>query len=292
MQDSYHSKDLIRIFFLALCVSLETPTVTHGNELQVLEKQVRSLQANAPILGNLEQREKGALSQILLQQGELFNKQKAFLKAASSFRKAKAIYPDISAIDLHIGIAYADAQRLSLARRFLKSFDDQNTDPALKLQCEQKLYQVLVAMGEESSRISLWDQAINSYHEAMNYSNSTQLTLDLIDKIQTAYFRQGTFHYSQKHYLEASRNFLKALSKNTKENLRSKIERIAGHLFLNAGKHYEKMGQLSEAKPYYTAVIDYFHEDKVVLYAKQRLDSLGSQILEERADIPEWLRVD
>ena len=126
----------------------------------------------------------------------------------------------------------------------------------------------------------------------MNYSNSTQLTLDLIDKIQTAYFRQGTFHYSQKHYLEASRNFLKALSKNTRENLRSKIERIAGHLFLNAGKHYEKLGQLSEAKPYYRAVVDYFHGDKVVLYAKQRLDSLGAQILEERANIPEWLRVD
>ena len=91
----------------------------------------------------------------------------------------------------------------------------------------------------------------------MEYSSSAQLTLDLIDKIQTAYFKQGTFHYSQKHYLEAARNFLKSLSKNTKESLRSKVERIAGHLFLNAGRHYEKQGRLNEAKPYYEAVINY-----------------------------------
>lgn len=292
MQDSDYSKNLTRAVLWTFSLILHSSGLLYCEELQRIEERISALHQVAPTLTNLEDAEQKALARLYLQKGDILMGKKSHLKAASSYRKARVLDPELPSVDLSIGIAYADGNRLALAKRFLKQFYEENQEPTLKFQCEQKLYQVLVNLGEENAKISLWDRAINSYHEAMEYSSSTRLTLDLIDRIQTAYFKQGTFHYSQKHYLEASRNFLKALSKNTRESLRSKIERIAGHLFLNAGKHYEKMGQLTEAKPYYRAVVEYFHENKVVQYAKKRLESLESQILEERSEIPAWLKVE
>jgi tetratricopeptide (TPR) repeat protein len=292
LQDSNYSKDLISSllkFFLFLSL-FSTPTI--GDDLKRIEQEITALHFVAPTLATLEEAERSSLARLYFQQGDLLARDKSFLKAASSFRKARSVEPSLPGVDMAIGLAYAEAGRLKLARRFLLHFLKSNEDPALKFQCEQKLYQVLVQLGEGHAGISLWDKAVGSYHEAMEYSTSTRHTLDLIDKIQTAYFKQGTFHYSQKHYMEAARNFLKALSKNTRESLRSKVERIAGHLFLNAGRHYEKLGRINEAKPYYQAVAEYFHGQKVVTYAKKRLESLENQILEERHDIPEWLRVE
>jgi len=252
-------------------------------------KSIDSFHAKHIDLSLISAQERESLALLYQKLGNFYAQSDEHIASITALRKARSLVPTLPSLDLRIGIVYADLGRLQSARKFLLGFYQAEPESTQAFECEQKLFSVLVQLGEKSAKISLWDKAIRFFHEAMEFSSSARHTLDLVDRIQSTYFKQGTFHYSQKHYLEAARNFLKALSKNTRESLRAKIERIAGHLFLNTGKHFEEIGRLDEARPYYEAVEIHFHSDKVVGYARQRLRSMEESVSESQAKVPEWL---
>ena len=106
----------------------------------------------------------------------------------------------------------------------LAEFLQESTSETLKFQAEQELYKICLALGEKKINYRSGLKLLNGMKKLC--SIATRNSLDLVDRIQTAYFKQGTFHYSQKHYLEAADNLRRALSKNTRESLRAKIDRL------------------------------------------------------------------
>ena len=290
MQNSLNTpnlKSFISAFLLLILIPC--PQAAPLNSLLKAIEDFHEEHRNLSLI-TVSQRE--SLARLYQKLGNYYAQSGESLHSIGALRKGRALLPSLPSVDLKIGIVYARLGRLEQARKFLLGFYQSSPESTQSFECKQKLFSVLVQMGERSAKISLWDKAVRYFHEAMEFSSSARHTLDLVDKIQSAYFKQGTFHYSQKHYLEAARNFLKALSKNTRESLRAKIERIAGHLFLNTGKHFEEIGRVDEARPYYEAVEKHFQSKKVVTYAKKRLQSLEESLSADAANVPEWLGAD
>ena len=257
--------------------------------LDSINDRIRSIRGREPILEKLTSEDVQTLSLLHRELGDFYMKQKSSLLGAIAYRKAYSLNPSRSENKLRAGLAYAHTNQLKLSYRMLAEFLQESTSETLKFQAEQELYKICLALGEKENKLSLWTQAIEWYEKAMQYSNSPRNSLDLVDRIQTAYFKQGTFHYSQKHYLEAADNLRRALSKNTRESLRAKIERLGVTLFLNAGKHFERMEEREEAIAYYTVIRDFLYKSSAVDYARQRLKALNTDKHFPMKSAPTWL---
>jgi tetratricopeptide (TPR) repeat protein len=109
--------------------------------------------------------------------------------------------------------------------------------------------------------------------------------------LQHSLFQKATYYFSQKNYLEAAHFFLDVLSEGTSPKLRAQTERVANNLFLNAGKHYEKVGEPLKAQPFYEAIVRYFKPGPAYDHAEKRLDELKS-VVEEVDKPPAWLVID
>ena len=257
--------------------------------LNSINDRIRSIRGREPILGKLTSEDIQKLALLHRELGDFYMKQKSSLLAATAYRKAYSLNSSRSENKLRAGLAYAHTNQLKLSYRMLAEFLQESSNETLKFQAEQELYKICLALGEKENKLSLWTQAIEWYEKAMQYSNSPRNSLDLVDRIQTAYFKQGTFHYSQKHYLEAADNLRRALSKNTRESLRAKIERLGVTLFLNAGKHFERMEEPEEAISYYTVIRDFLYKSSAVDFARQRLKVLTSNENIPMKSAPTWL---
>tara|TARA_B100000674_G_scaffold497966_1_gene533867 strand:+ start:1687 stop:2565 length:879 start_codon:yes stop_codon:yes gene_type:complete len=257
--------------------------------LDSINDKIRSIRGREPILGKLTPEDQNKLSILHRELGDFYMKQKSPLLGAIAYRKAYGLNPSTSEHKLRAGLAYAHTNQLVLSYKMLAEFLHESTNETLKFQAEQELYKICLGLGEKENRLSLWTQAVEWYERAMQYSNSPRDSLDLVDRIQTAYFKQGTFHYSQKHYLEAADNLRRALSKNTRESLRAKIERLGVTLFLNAGKHFERIEEREEAIAYYTVIRDFLYKSSAVDYARQRLKVLTSNENIPMKSAPTWL---
>ena len=257
--------------------------------LDSINDKIRTIRGREPILGKLTPEDQNKLSFLYRELGDFYMKQKSSLLGAIAYRKAYSLSPSTSEHKLRAGLAYAHTNQLTLGYKMLAEFLHESSNETLKFQAEQELYKICLALGEKENRLSLWTQAVEWYEKAMQYSNSPRDSLDLVDRIQTAYFKQGTFHYSQKHYLEAADNLRRALSKNTRESLRAKVERLGVTLFLNAGKHFERIEEREEAIAYYTVIRDFLYKSSAVDYARQRLKALSSNENIPMRSAPTWL---
>ena len=257
--------------------------------LDSINDRIRGIRGREPILGKLTKEDIQKLSLLHRELGDFYMQQKSPLLGAIAYRKAYNLNSSKSEYKLRAGLAYAHTNQLKLSYRMLAEFLQESTSATLKFQAEQELYKICLALGEKENKLSLWTQAIEWYEKAMQYSNSPRNSLDLVDRIQTAYFKQGTFYYSQKHYLEAADNLRRALSKNTRESLRAKIERLGVTLFLNAGKHFERMEEREEAIAYYSAIKNYLYKSSAVDYARKRLKALTDSDNIPMRSAPTWL---
>lgn len=258
-------------------------------ELKNLNYKIYMLRSKVPILEKLEPTDLVILSRLYRELGDFYMRSQSALLGAISYRKAYSLNPAESEHKLRAGLAYAHTNQLELGYQLLVEFLNESTSETLKFQAEQELYKICLTLGAKENNLSLWNQAVKWYERAMQYSNSPRNSLDLVDRIQTAYFKQGTFHYSQKHFLEAAENLRKTLNKNTRESLRSKVERLGVTLFLNAAKHFERIEDRSEAIKYYIVIRDFLYKSTAVDYARQRLKALQSEDNIPLQSAPGWL---
>lgn len=258
-------------------------------ELKKLNYKIEMLRSKEAILERLGPTDLVTLSRFYRQLGDFYMRSKSALLGAISYRKAYSLNPTESELKLRAGLAYAHTNQLELSHQLLVEFLNESNSETLKFQAEQELYKICLTLGEKENNLSLWNQAVKWYEKAMQYSTSPRNSLDLVDRIQTAYFKQGTFHYSQKHFLEAAENLRKTLNKNTRESLRSKVERLGVTLFLNAAKHFERIEDRDEAIKYYIVIRDFLYKSTAVDYARQRLKALQSEDNIPLQSAPGWL---
>lgn len=287
---------IFRLLVLSALIYIFCNTILHAAkpdrkdvELMRLQQEIDIIRGKETVLEKLEPVDLIALSKLYRDLGDFYMRSKSALLGAISYRKAHSLNPGDIELKLRAGLAYAHTNQLELSHDLLVEFLNGTTNETLKFQAEQELYKICLTLGEKENSLSLWSQAVKWYELAMQYSSSPRNSLDLVDRIQTAYFKQGTFHYSQKHYLEAADNLRKALNKNTRESLRAKVERIGVTLFLNAAKHFERIEEREEAIAYYTVIRDFLYKSSAVEYARQRLKALLSDENIPLQSAPGWL---
>ncbi|MCO4782621.1 MAG: hypothetical protein KC646_09895 [Candidatus Cloacimonetes bacterium] len=264
-----------KLFFIVL---FWASSITFCNETQI---EVQKIIKKSSILSELAPSDQVKLASLFANLGHEHRKKNKWILSVIYYRKSLALNPEDHQLILFSGMNYSKVKRYSKAiELFLQYKSVATQDSWLKI-CDQYLFDTLNLKGDQLSKTSLWDLAITSYNDALNYSNSAEKTANVLSKIHYGYFQKGSFHFSQKHYLEASKNLLKVLTPETNKSLVRKVERMASHLFLNSAKHYEKEGNHKEALKYYHSIANYFKSESGVKYSNARIKHLENLIIED-----------
>lgn len=253
-------------------------------------EQIRALKSQSPILENLPVEKKQELAELYFRQGLSYQEQGSFLEAVVAFRKSEALGGQTN-IDYYIGNAYYRLNSFERAEPFLKSFCEMASDIRFAENCRTRLFDIYGRLGEDSLQLSLFDRAIDYYRLAEKNAPDALQKKQIQTRLQQSLFQKATYYFSQKDYLESAHFFLDVLSDDTPEKLRSQTERVANNLFLNAGKHYEKVGEPLKAIPFYQGIVRYFKPGIAYDYAKKRLEELET-VAEEVDKPPSWLVID
>ncbi|MCJ8347848.1 hypothetical protein MJH12_20115 [bacterium] len=274
----------MRLQFCVLALFLNI-TLNYSNDLQI---QVQSYLKKAPILSELTKEDQISLAELFASLGHQYGKKNKWVLSVIYYRKSLALDPENSQLILFAGMNYYKLKRYDKAQELFLQYKEVSKQHSWLQICDQYLFDTLSAKAEQLSKISLWDLAIKSYEDSLQYSSSAEKTANILSKIHYAYFQKGSFHFSQKHYLEASKNLVKALTPETNKSLVHKIERMAAHLFLNSAKHYEKEGKYLESLKYYQSIVDYFKSERSILYSQKRIKAL-QEIKDDSSLDSDWI---
>jgi tetratricopeptide (TPR) repeat protein len=274
------------LFLGRLCFLLCFAFVTFAQDTE----QIRALKGLFPVLEFLPVEKKQELAGLYFRLGLSHQEQGNFLEAVVAFRKSKALGEQAN-IDYYIGNAYYRLSSFERAEPFLKSFCGTVSDIRFAENCRTRLFDIYGRLGEDSLQLSLFDRAIDYYRLAEKNAPDALQKKQIQARLQHSLFQKATYYFSQKNYLEAAHFFLDVLSEGTSPKLRAQTERVANNLFLNAGKHYEKVGEPLKAQPFYEAIVRYFKPGPAYDHAEKRLDELKS-VVEEVDKPPAWLVID
>lgn len=265
-------------YYLLVILYLCFYTINFSNDYQV---EIQKILKKSSILSKLPSSDQIELASLFASVGHEYRKKNKWILSVIYYRKSLALDPDNHQLILFAGMNYSKVKRYTKAIELFHQYKSvASQDSWLKI-CDQYLFDTLNLKGDKLSKTSLWDLAIKSFSEALNYSNSAEKTANVLSKIHYSYFQKGSFHFSQKHYLEASKNLLKVLTPETNKSLVRKVERMASHLFLNSAKHYEKETNYTEALKYYHSIVDYFKGESGVNYSASRIKHLQTLQVEE-----------
>lgn len=245
--------------------------ITHANEIQI---NIQKYLKKSSVLSKLETDDQLKLSQLFADLGHKYRKKNKWVLSVIYYRKSLSLNPSNPQLILFSGMNYAKIKRYDKAEEFFLKYKQVATESSWLQICNQYLFDTLNAKGDLLSKTSLWDLAILSFKKSLEFSNSAENTVNTLSKIHYAYFQKGSFHFSQKHYIEASKSLIQALTPETNKSLVRKIERMASHLFINSAKHYEKEGQVKEAQKYYKSIVNYFNNEKSIAYSQKRIEVL------------------
>jgi tetratricopeptide (TPR) repeat protein len=286
VQSTHHTKNLILVFITTLLF------VSHCfcDDIKSLEKKIQLIQTKVPLMSKLSSQDRDELAHLYLQLGELLEKTDP-KSAVMAFRKSLSFKPSQPSLQFQIGECYFNMQEYEKALPFIRGYCQSEADAATGELCSRYLESIYDYQGDKLQSISLWDKAIESYKMARSISRNHLLKKKMAEKIRDCTFQSAVYHYSRKHFLEAAHLFLDALSEQSSAKLQNRIEKIATHLFINAGKHYEKTEEPSKAIPFYKAVLLHFSKESARDYAKKRLEVMGKESSASK-EAPSWLIMD
>lgn len=285
---AYNSFGVIRsLLFVTVYTWFLSALFAQAQDFDNTTERIKHLKSISSVLRELPVAEKKELSELYFRLAQIYQDQNRLEEAVIAFRKAKALGYRQANIDYHIGNVYYRLHRFETAEPFLKSFCDGSSN-VFAGNCKVRLFDIYSQLGADALQLSFFDRAIDYFRLAeLNAPDSLQKKM-ISAKLQNALFQKATYYFSQKNYLEAAHFFLDVLSDDTSEKLKTQTERIAGNLFINAGKHYEKVGEPLKSLPFYRAIVKYFKAGVQHDYAQKRISELAG-IEEELDKPPAWL---